>query len=228
MVNLLDFLKSVLGGTSKIYAGLYNGTPVQIYPSSGVDYNTVAMTVIRGTSTGNYPVTTAVSNISTNMNKVYNNTKYHYKAEIGKTVEFDFTVTVSNYNTPGKFSSLSDGSYEVSGDSANVALINMIQGTYTGATYSVIFPTAITVACDSVLGDYLSFRVFTNINAAYGFSLKHLPKTINGQWLRPGTYTGHYTITITNTNAYSSQYYYDTVGGSKTYNLTQKLTVISS
>ena len=29
-------LKSVLGSSSKIYAGLYNGTPVQIYPSSGV------------------------------------------------------------------------------------------------------------------------------------------------------------------------------------------------
>ena len=30
----LGVLKSIMGGSSKIYAGLYNGTPVQIYPAT--------------------------------------------------------------------------------------------------------------------------------------------------------------------------------------------------
>lgn len=40
LFSWLIFLKSICGGTSKIYAGLYDGTPVQIYPSVPAELTT--------------------------------------------------------------------------------------------------------------------------------------------------------------------------------------------
>lgn len=183
-------LKSTYGGQSKIYAGLYNGTPVQIYPVSvDVDPKILQCLYKLGNGTGLNDISTPINwSVTTHLTQKYDNTnkKYVY-CNAGE--YFDITVSLSveqNSIIPNASSVYhNSGSPTFSGQS-------------TSPTSNTICVMPNEISTELLSGDdFFEISVFTNstftgYNNAIIVSVPHV--------LTSGLYTGTKRVTVVSTS----------------------------